>query len=190
MAALAPQLHRLGELSPRAVVFTVLANVGAELYLKEHGFRVVRVPVGDRHVSWAMREGGIQLGGEPSGHIVFARFSPTGDGILTALLTLHALQRLESDLATLAAPVPAYPQVRVDVPVRDRKGALEAPKVRQAIEEAKAMLGKGGRLVVRPSGTQPLIRILAEGEEEGRLHQAVEAIECALKKSGFRSSTR
>lgn len=190
MAALAPQLHRLGELSPRAVVFTVLANMGAERYLKEQGFQVVRVPVGDRHVSWAMRKEGIQLGGEPSGHIVFARFSPTGDGILTALLTLHALRRLDKELAALTEPVPVYPQVRVDVPVVDRERALEDPKVRQAIEEAKAMLGKDGRLVVRPSGTQPLIRILAEGEEEDRLHQAAEAIECALKKSGFRSSTR
>ncbi|MCD6128545.1 phosphoglucosamine mutase [Candidatus Bipolaricaulota bacterium] len=190
MAALAPELHRLGELPSRAVVFTVLANMGAERYLKERGFRVVRVPVGDRHVSWAMRKEGIQLGGEPSGHIVFGRFSPTGDGILTALLTLHALQKLEKDLATLTAPVPVYPQVRVDVPVVDRKRALEDPEVRQAIEEAKAMLGKAGRLVVRPSGTQPLIRILAEGEEKERLHQAVEAIERALEKSGFRSSTQ
>lgn len=190
MAALAPELHRLGELPARGVVFTVLANMGAERYLKERGFRVVRVPVGDRHVSWAMRKEAIQLGGEPSGHIVFARFAPTGDGILTALLTLHALQRLNRDLAALAAPVPVYPQVRVDVPVTDRRRALEAPKVRQAIEEAKAMLGKEGRLIVRPSGTQPLIRILAEGEKEDRLRPVVEAIEHALERSGFRSSTR
>jgi len=76
------------------------------------------------------------------------------------------------------------------VPVVDRKRALEDPEVRQAIEAAKAMLGKAGRLVVRPSGTQPLIRILAEGEKEERLHQAVEAIERALEKNGFRSSTQ
>ena len=180
MAALAPQLHQAGEISSRAVVFTVLGNMGPERYLSERGFRVVRVPVGDRHVSWAMREHGIELGGEPSGHLVFGRYAPTGDGLLTALLTLRALQAAEVDLASLVAPVPVYPQVRADVRVHDRTGALQDPQVRAAIEAAQALIGKGGRLLVRPSGTQPLIRIMAEGEDEDRLQRAVAAVEEAL----------
>lgn len=181
MAALAPQLHRLGELSSPAVVFTVLGGMGPERYLAEQGFQVVRVPVGDRYVSWAMREGGIELGGEPSGHIVFGRYAPTGDGILTALLTLHALKRADTDLASLVAPVPVYPQVRADVPVRDRTGAMQDPAVKRAITEAKALVEPDGRLLVRPSGTQPLIRIMAEGKKEDRLRRAVEAVVLALE---------
>lgn len=180
MAALAPQLHRAGELSSRAVVFTVLGNMGPERYLSEQGFQVVRVPVGDRHVSWAMREHRIELGGEPSGHLVFGRYAPTGDGLLTALLTLRALQRSGMDLASLVAPVPLYPQVRADVRVHDRTGALQDPQVKEAIEAARALIGEGGRLLVRPSGTQPLIRIMAEGEDEGRLQRAVELVQGAL----------
>jgi phosphoglucosamine mutase len=180
MAALAPRLRELGELSTPAVVFTVLGGMGPERYLARHGFRVVRVPVGDRHVSWAMREEGIELGGEPSGHIVFGRFAPTGDGLLTALLTLQALHRLEIDLCQLVAPVPVYPQVRADLRVRDRAAAMEDARVQRAIAEAQALVEPGGRLLVRPSGTQPLIRIMAEGEDEPRLKQAVELLQTAL----------
>ena len=180
MAALAPHLRQVGELSSRAVVFTVLGNMGPERYLTEQGFQVVRVPVGDRHVSWAMREHGIELGGEPSGHLVFGRYAPTGDGILTALLTLRALQRAGLDLAALVAPVPVYPQVRADVRVHDRAGAMQDPQVKEAMEQARVLIGKAGRLLVRPSGTQPLIRIMAEGEDEGRLQRAVALVREAL----------
>jgi len=180
MAALAPELARLGELSTRAVVFTVLGNMGAERYLREQGFQVVRVPVGDRHVSWTMREQGIELGGEPSGHIVFGRYAPTGDGILIALLTLRALQRLSTDLKELVSPVPVYPQVKADVPVKDKAKAMEDPEVQRAIAAAEGMVGQGGRLLVRPSGTQPLIRVMAEGENEPRLRRAVNTVVNAL----------
>lgn len=180
MAALAPLLRDWGELSSQEVVFTVLGNMGAERYLTERGFRVVRVPVGDRNVSWAMRAGGSELGGEPSGHIVFARHAPTGDGILTALLTLNALRRAGTDLGSLVASVPLWPQVQEDIPVLDRNGALADPIVRRAIGEAQHMLDGTGRLVVRPSGTQPLIRIFAEGPDEAPLRRAVARIVGAL----------
>lgn len=180
MAALAPWLWGWGEISSRAVVFTVLGNLGAERYLVERGFRVVRVPVGDRNVCWEMREQGIELGGEPSGHIVFSRFTATGDGILTAIYVLSALTRAQLDLAAFVAPVPMYPQVRADVPVSNRDGIMESSGVALAIQEGRALLGGTGRLVVRPSGTQPLIRIMAEGEDEGLLRRAVERVEAAL----------
>lgn len=184
MAALAPHLLEWNELPSRAVVFTVLGNLGAERYLVGRGIRVERVPVGDRNVAWAMRERGIDLGGEPSGHIIFRRYAGTGDGILTALLVLRVLARAETDLRSLVAPVPLYPQVRVDVPVADREAALASPRVQAAIEDARALLDGTGRLVVRPSGTQPLVRIMAEGPDEGVLQALVEAIAGALGKGG------
>ena len=182
MAALAPHLLAWGELSSPRVVFTVLANFGAEEYLAQRGFAVERVPVGDRNVAWAMKEQGIDLGGEPSGHVIFRRYAPTGDGILTALLVLRALRRLGTDLGTLVAPVSLYPQVRVDVPVADRERVLADPTVQAAIEEARAQLDGVGRLVVRPSGTQPLIRIMAEGPDEAALRRAVDGVAEAVAK--------
>ncbi len=181
LAALAPLLGEWGELRAPAVVFTVLANGGAERYLSRRGFRVVRVSVGDRNVSWAMREEGIDLGGEPSGHLVFGRYALTGDGILTALLVLRALRRAGWSLTELVAPVPLDPQVREDVPVRDREAAFASPALHEAVAEAERLLGGKGRIVVRPSGTQPLIRVLAEGPEEGLLRQAVELVVRALE---------
>ncbi|MCX7750629.1 MAG: phosphoglucosamine mutase [Candidatus Bipolaricaulota bacterium] len=179
LAALAPLLRGWGELRTPAVVFTVLANGGPERYLRTRGFRVVRVPVGDRNVSWAMREGGIELGGEPSGHFVFGRYAPTGDGILTALLVLRALRRAGRSLAELVAPVPLDPQVRADVPVTDREAAYAS--LRRTVAEAEGLLGPEGRIVVRPSGTQPLIRILAEGPDEELLREAVALVVQALE---------
>lgn len=182
MAALAPHLLSWNELSSPRVVFTVLANLGAERYLVERGIGVERVPVGDRNVAWAMREGGIDLGGEPSGHIIFHRYAWTGDGILTALLVLRVLARAGTDLRSLVAPVPLYPQVRVNVPVADQEAALADPRVRAAIDEARALLDGMGRLVVRASGTQPLVRIMAEGPDESVLQAVVDAIAGALAK--------
>lgn len=181
LAALAPLLREWGELRSPGVVFTVLSNGGPERYLARRGFRVVRVPVGDRNVSWAMRERGIDLGGEPSGHLVFGRYAPTGDGILTALLVLRALRRAGRTLTDLVAPVPVDPQVREDVPVRDREAAFASPALHRAVAEAEGLLRGEGRIVVRPSGTQPLIRVLAEGPEEGLLRQAVGLVVQALE---------
>jgi len=187
MAALAPLLWGWGDLASQAVVFTVLSNAGAGRYLAERGFRVICVPVGDRNVSWAMREGGIELGGEPSGHIVFGRHGPTGDGILTALLVLQALLRAEVSLDSLVAPVPLYPQVREDIPVVDRDIAMADRAVQRAIVEAERMLDSAGRLIVRPSGTQPLVRIFAEGPDEAILQRAVERVVSSLLP--FRTNT-
>jgi len=184
MAGLAPLLWQWNELSFPEVVFTILANLGAEQHLARHGFRVVRVDVGDRHVAWAMREHGIDLGGEPSGHVIFRRHAATGDGILSALLVLRALDRAGTDLASLVAPVPVYPQVRVDLPVRDRESVMADPRVNAAIQAAQAKLDGTGRLLVRPSGTQPLIRIMAEGPDESALQALVAGIASELAKAG------
>lgn len=190
MAAMAPHLWEWGELTQKAVVFTVLANLGAEKYLRERGFSVLRLPVGDRNVAWAMHENGVDLGGEPSGHIVFRRYTATGDGILTGLLVLSYLRRLGKSLNELVAPVPMYPQVRKDVFVRDRDGVLHQESVQKAICEAERLLLGRGRLVVRPSGTQSLIRIMAEGPEEKALLAAAELVAEAVQAADHRLSHR
>lgn len=182
IAALAPLLRDWGELATPAVVFTVLANMGAERHLLAQGFRVVRVPVGDRNVAWAMREDGIELGGEPSGHIVFGRYATTGDGILTALLVLRALERTQRSLDGLVAPVPLYPQVREDIPVVARDVALAAPEVKRAIADGERILSGRGRLLVRASGTQPVVRLFAEGPDEAELRRAVARVAAALER--------
>lgn len=188
LAALAPHLWEWGELREKAVVFTILANIGAEEYLRKRGFTVLRVPVGDRNVAWAMHENGVDLGGEPSGHLVFRRYTATGDGLLTALLVLSYLKRLGQSLGELVAPVPMYPQVRKDVPVRDRAAVLKEKVVQEAIAEAERLLQGRGRLVVRPSGTQPLVRIMAEGPDETILGKVVEHLAEAVRAADQRLS--
>ena len=181
LAALAPYLLSWGEIRAPAVVFTVLANMGTEIYLRERGFEVVRVPVGDRNVAWAMREKGVDLGGEPSGHLIFRRYTVTGDGILTSLLVLSYLQRLGVSLRTLVEKVPIFPQVREDVPVGDKDRVMANPAVQKAIASAEKKLAGKGRIVVRPSGTQPLVRIMAEGPEEAELKRIVAEVAEAVR---------
>lgn len=182
IAAIAPLLWGSREIASPAVVLTVLANAGSEKYLTDRGFRVLRVPVGDRNVSLAMRKEGAELGGEPSGHIVFGRFLPTGDGILAALLVLRILRQKGVVLGDLVSSVPVYPQVREDVPVGDPPAALDDPGVHEAIAEAERTLPREGRLVVRPSGTQPVVRVFAEGTDEAALRQAVARVTEALRR--------
>ncbi len=181
MAALAPYLHAWGELDAPKVVFTVLGNLGAEKYLSSRGFSVVRVPVGDRHVAQAMREQGIDLGGEPSGHIVFRRYAATGDGVLTSLLVLSALRRADCDLRSLTREVELLPQARVDVPVDDRDAALQSPCAQAVIQEAEETLNGTGRILVRASGTQQLIRVMAEGPDERELRELTSKIAEAFR---------
>ncbi len=181
MAALAPHLWEWGEIRKKAVIFTVLANMGTERYLRERGFEVIRVPVGDRNVAWAMREKDIDLGGEPSGHLVFRRYTATGDGLLTGLLVLSYLRRLDISLRALVEKVPVFPQVREDVWVRDKNQALRDPRVQEVVIQAGRRLLDRGRLVVRPSGTQPVVRIMAEGPNEKELREIVADVSEAVR---------
>lgn len=189
LGGLAPHLLSWGEIASPAVVFTVLANKGPEEYLRGRGFTVIRVPVGDRNVSLEMRASGIEVGGEPSGHIIFGRYAPTGDGILTALYLARSLKRLGKGLEELVRSVPLYPQVRRDIPAGELKGrVLEMEGVKRAIAEAERSLGESGRVVVRPSGTQPLVRVMVEGPDRGLITEILgeicRTIERALAREG------
>jgi phosphoglucosamine mutase len=164
-------LQRRGRLQRKTVVATVMSNLGLEVALKEHGIRLLRAPVGDRYVLEAMLKGGYNLGGEQSGHLVFLNHTTTGDGILTALRLLAVMLREDKPLAELAGFMETYPQVLLNIGVKERKDLKSLPAARQAMAEAERRLGPRGRLLVRYSGTEPKLRIMAEGEDQGLIDQ-------------------
>lgn len=160
----AKHLKSAGRLPGSLVVATVMSNVGLEVALGDAGIALARCPVGDRYVMETMMSRGARLGGEQSGHIIFSEFLPTGDGLLTALQVLAVMAGSGRELGDLAGDLVQYPQVLVNVPVA-RKPALETvPRLVQSMAEVEARLGGRGRLLVRYSGTEPLLRIMIEGE--------------------------
>jgi phosphoglucosamine mutase len=163
MFAMARDMHERGELLHDTVVATVMSNIGFERALARHGIALVRTAVGDRYVLEAMREGGYSLGGEQSGHVLDFRYNNTGDGPRTAMTLLGIVAARQTRLCDLVNEVQIAPQILVNVTSRDR-GVLALDSVRAEIAQAQAALGGTGRLLIRPSGTEPLIRVMAEGE--------------------------
>ncbi len=178
--ALGCRLKRCGSLAGDAIVGTVMTNIGAERALAAHGIGLMRAPVGDRYVLAAMRAGGYVLGGEQSGHVIDLRRNTTGDGPMTAVLLLGAVAEAGSTLNELTAEVVVAPQVLVNVRARSRE-VLSAAPVLEAISRAEDRLSGSGRLLIRPSGTEPLIRIMAEGDDLATVEEAVAGIAAALR---------
>ncbi|CFX00266.1 phosphoglucosamine mutase [Candidatus Filomicrobium marinum] len=165
MAVIAESWHRRGRLAAGGIVATVMSNLGLERHLRELGLGLQRTPVGDRYVVEHMRKHGFNVGGEQSGHIVLSDFTTTGDGLVSALQVLAvavAADRPVSDVCQRFEPVP---QVLQNVRFASGK-PLEDERVKTAIEKAQTRLGNTGRLVIRPSGTEPVIRVMAEGDDE------------------------
>jgi len=174
-----------GTLQPPAIVSTVLSNSGFEHWLKQRGIELKRTDVGDRYVSHGMEAHGIRLGGEPSGHIIFSEHSPTGDGILTAVKLLEIAHLQDRDLSKMAEGIPLFPQCARNIRCKHARALAESPAVQAAVRAAELRLESSGRIVVRPSGTQPLLRIMVEVEDEmlcnqiaDDLAQALEALAC------------
>jgi phosphoglucosamine mutase len=188
----AGHLHRAGRLHPPVVVSTILSNRGLEDYLGGLGVSLRRTPVGDRYVARTMHELGAQLGGEKSGHIIFGDHSRTGDGILTAVRLLEIAHAAERDLADLAGAMPMHPQEERNVPVVDPVSFLHLDEVDEAIREARRCLGSHGRLVVRASGTQPILRIMVESSGAGLCSTICQSLGSALEDlaSSFSPSDR
>jgi len=178
--------QRRGTLDPPVVVSTIMSNVGLERTLARFGVALARTPVGDRHVSQAMLDRGAKVGGEPSGHVIFADHSPTGDGILTAVKLLEIAHERDADLADLASEIELLPQVSRSIEVDDAEAMMADETVRAAIDREARLLGDRGRLIVRPSGTQPLIRIMVEGEDPTACEETCDRIGTALADSGSR----
>lgn len=167
LAIVARDLMSRGELPHATVVATVMSNIGLERALATCGIRLVRTPVGDRYVLEALRRGGYRLGGEQSGHIIDIQANPTGDGIATAV-RVASLAVHSGSLHALSQVLQLSPQVLVNVAVSDKR-CVEHASVRQTIADVERMLGVDGRLLVRPSGTEQLIRIMIEGSDEAQI---------------------
>jgi phosphoglucosamine mutase len=181
MAILATELHARGELKAGTLVATVMSNLGLHLVMRERGVRVVTTPVGDRYVVEEMVRGGYNLGGEQSGHIVFLDHNTTGDGIITCLALLALLVEKGKPLSELRRVMRRFPQVLLNVPVAVRREVASVPPLVEAIARAEAALGERGRVVVRYSGTEPLLRIMVEGERDGEIRRHAEAIADAAR---------
>lgn len=176
MAILGRSLKASGELAHNTVVSTVMSNVGFLKAAKELGIDLVRTAVGDRHVMEAMREGGYTLGGEQSGHIIMLKHNTTGDGVLTAVQLVQVMVAEGKPLSELRSVMRSYPQVLVNVRVERKEGWDQNEAIREAIRRAEEELGDEGRVLVRPSGTEPLIRVMAEGPDEKSVKEYVDRI--------------
>ena len=171
MALIAESWHQSGRLAGGGVVSTVMSNLGLERFLGDMKLQLHRTKVGDRYVVEHMRAHGLNVGGEQSGHIVLSDFSTTGDGLVSALQVLACIKRQNRPVSELSKKFEPVPQLLKNVHIAGGKPLEEAP-VKAAIEDARNRLGKAGRLVIRPSGTEPLIRVMAEGDDP----QLVEAV--------------
>ncbi|NPV80478.1 MAG: phosphoglucosamine mutase [Firmicutes bacterium] len=169
-------LLRRGMLPQKAVVATVYSNLGLIDAFRREGGDVIATKAGDRYVFEEMRNRGIILGGEQSGHIIFLNQSTTGDGLITALNLLKVLVSSGRPLSSLAGQMMTYPQLLVNVKVSDRERFLSNPRVSQAVRDAEERLKGSGRIFVRPSGTEPLIRILGEGPDSDLVHEVVHGL--------------
>jgi phosphoglucosamine mutase len=156
-------------LPQRTLVATVMSNMGLDIALRKAGGQVVKTDVGDRYVVEEMRRGGYGFGGEQSGHMVFLEHNSTGDGIISALQVLAILQKTGKPLSELASVMTALPQVLVNVRVRERRKIEDLPEVAEMIAEVEARLGDAGRVLIRYSGTEPLLRIMLEGRDQGEI---------------------
>lgn len=181
LAMLALDFKRAGRLANDGIVATVMSNVGLEILLREHGIALLRAPVGDRFVVEEMLHGGYTVGGEQSGHVVFLEHGTTGDGMVTALAVLALMVESEKPLGELRRVMRPLPQRLVSVRVRERRELAEMPEVRGAIERVERGLGAEGRVLVRYSGTEPLVRVMVEGRHEAQVEGYCEEIAAALR---------
>jgi phosphoglucosamine mutase len=182
MAIIAKAFARQGQLTGGGVVATVMSNLGLERFLNKLELKLERTQVGDRYVMERMRQGGFNLGGEQSGHVILSDFSTTGDGMIAALQVLAVLVRSGQSMSALARQFEPVPQKLENVRIAGGK-PLEHADVKQAIKDAEARLNGSGRLVIRASGTEPLIRIMAEGDDEILVGKLVKDLAGVVKKA-------
>jgi phosphoglucosamine mutase len=176
MGTIAERWRRDGRLTGGGVVATVMSNLGLERFIDGHGLKLVRTQVGDRYVLERMRADGFNLGGEQSGHIIMTDHATTGDGLMAALQALSALIKSKKPASETFHAFEPVPQLLKNVRVRDATAALEAQAVVAAIAAGEKKLGKGGRILVRKSGTEPLIRVMAEGDDSDLVKSVVDQI--------------
>jgi phosphoglucosamine mutase len=176
MAILALELRDQGRLAADTVVSTVMSNLGFKLAMRAAGVTVVETAVGDRYVLEAMKEGGFTFGGEQSGHVILLDHATTGDGVLTSLHLLSALARRDRPLDELARIMNRLPQTLINVRGVDKSRAKTSPELAAAIAEAEAELGDTGRVLIRPSGTEPMVRVMVEAAAQDQAHAVADRL--------------
>ncbi|SFS88608.1 phosphoglucosamine mutase [Marininema halotolerans] len=174
-------MREMEELKGNTIVTTVMSNIGFFKATGALGIQSEKTKVGDRYVMEAMREGGFNLGGEQSGHIIFLDHNTTGDGMLTALQLCRVVKEKGTTLHLLAEEMKKYPQTLVNVPVKEKNGWENNTVIQGRIKEVEHALGDEGRVLVRPSGTEPLIRVMAEGPDADQLNEYVNGIAEAIR---------
>jgi phosphoglucosamine mutase len=178
----ARQLQREGRLRGNTIVATVMSNIGLEIGCRESGINLVRCPVGDKYVMEEMLKSGVSLGGEQSGHIIFSEYLYTGDGLCTSLNVLRTIARTGRTLADLASDLTNFPQVLLNVRVREKVDLQSVPAVAAAIAEVESRVAGEGRLLVRYSGTEPLLRVMLEGRNDHEIRAWAQEIIDVVKK--------
>ncbi len=169
-------------LKEKTLVATVMSNLGLEVAIRRQGGKMLRTPVGDRYVVERMREGDYNLGGEQSGHMVFLDYSTTGDGILSALQVLSVMLREEKPLSELKRVMEHYPQTLINVPVQQRRSLEEIPELVTLKENLEKQLGSDGRLLIRPSGTEPVMRVMVEGVDGALIETIAQEMASGIQK--------
>ncbi len=183
LAMSALHLHREGRLKGDGVVATVMSNIGLELALKKEGIRLSRSKVGDRYVLENMLKEGAVLGGEQSGHIIFGEYTTTGDGIISALQVLSLMVTTGKKLSELSGVMEKYPQVMINVPVARRTPFSSVPEIERVIQDVSGKLRDTGRVLVRYSGTEPLARVMIEGQDQKLIHVYAHEIADTIRKA-------
>ncbi|MBQ3728979.1 MAG: phosphoglucosamine mutase [Spirochaetales bacterium] len=173
-----------GKLLNNTVVATVMSNFGFFKALEEEGIEAVKTKVGDKYVHDYMVEHGCRIGGEQSGHIIFAKYASTGDGLLTAIKVLEVMMAKKKKLSELAGGMTVYPQVLENIRVKDKAAAVSDEDVQEAVSNVASKLGASGRILVRESGTEPLIRVMVEASSEDLCRKYVAAVINVIKKKG------
>jgi phosphoglucosamine mutase len=178
-------LHDTGALPTNTVVTTVMSNLGLYKALDKDGIAYEKTAVGDRFVYENMKENGHLIGGEQSGHIIFRKYAHTGDGLVTAIMLTQIMSETQLPLSALAAPVTIYPQVLKNVVVTDKDGTLANAQVQQTVADVEAELGDNGRVLLRKSGTEPVLRVMAEADTPALCEQVVDRIIAAMDSQGL-----
>ena len=178
-------LKEKGQLNGDTIVTTVMSNIGLYKACDREGIRYEQTAVGDKYVCENMQANGYSLGGEQSGHIIFSRYASTGDGILTSLMIMEVLTRQKTTLGTLAGEVKIYPQLLKNVRVADKKTARENPAMQAEVAKVAEALGADGRILVRESGTEPLIRVMVEAADDSLCEKYVDQVIDVMKQEGL-----
>ena len=169
-------MNEQGRLKHSTVVSTVMSNIGFYKALAAHDMTSVKTAVGDRYVMAEMIKSGYNLGGEQSGHMIFLDYNTTGDGMLSGIQLLNVMKQTGKKLSELADEVTIYPQKLVNIRVTDKNGAMEVPAIKAVVEQAEAEMNGEGRILVRPSGTEPLLRVMAEAPTQEKVDYYVDKI--------------